>query len=73
MNGFGFRMFKRLVRNMLCRRPLIPKQPGMIVRIFPSHLDREHAQHSPFLALDATGSDSFRHIFDFPSGTYPQP
>lgn len=31
MNGYGFRVFKRLVRKMLCIRPLIPKQPITIL------------------------------------------
>ncbi|KAF9787168.1 glycosyltransferase family 31 protein [Thelephora terrestris] len=31
MNGYGFKLFKRLVRKMLCIRPFIPKQPIMIL------------------------------------------
>ena len=47
MNGYGFRMFKRFVRRLLCRRPFIPKQPSMIVRISLSFWLR-NAERSPF-------------------------
>ena len=72
MNGYGFRMFKRFIRRLLCRRLLVPKQPVMIVRI-PSRLGQGRAQRSSFLAPDVTGSYSFRHIFDFPPGAYLKP
>jgi len=70
MNGYWLRTFKRFVRGLFCRRPLIPKQPGMIVRISSPHVFVGGLLKCLILALDITGPYSFRHIFDFPSGTH---
>lgn len=40
IGGYGFRVFKRLVRKLLCIKPLIPKQPITIVSFhLPPSLD----------------------------------
>lgn len=71
MNRFGFRTFKRLIRSTLCRRPFIPKQPGMIVRVSLKPWSGTYSAFV-FLGFDITDSDSFRHIFDFPPRTHPK-